>query len=101
MTNHEINYEELLKDPDLNRPAPSVPPTVEGRPYLGKDKTYAAQRRERLADVVADYFQDEDITPREFYDDLIAEIKESKNYHQHHVRRYEEVENLLRLGTAS
>tara|TARA_B100000073_G_scaffold209068_1_gene173425 strand:- start:6284 stop:6583 length:300 start_codon:yes stop_codon:yes gene_type:complete len=99
MTNHEINYEELLKDPDLNR-APSVPPTVE-RPYLGKDKTYAAQRRQRLADVVDDYFQDEDITPREFYDDLIAEIRDLKEYHLHHLRRFEEVENLLRLGTPS
>lgn len=99
MTNHEINYEELLKDPDLNRP--SAPQTVEGRPYLGKDKTYAAQRRQRLADVVDDYFQDEDITPREFYDDLIAEINDLKQYHQHHLRRFEEVENLLRLGIAS
>jgi len=101
MTNHEINYEELLKDPDLNRPQERVAPPVDTRPYLGKDQTYAAQRRERLADVVSDYFQDDEVTPREFFDDLIAEVRDAKQYHQTYVCKYEEIENLLLLGTGS
>lgn len=83
-------YQEILKDA-----ADTAPKIVKPDPKVFNDKVYASQRRNRLADCINDYFQDEDVTPRQFYEELLAEIDEAKDYHQRHADRYADAKLLL------
>ena len=58
--------------------------TVEGRPELNVDwkAEYAKQRRNRLADSIHEYLEDDEVTIDEFYNDLKAEIEEIITYHK-------------------
>ena len=70
--------------------------TIEGRPNLIPDplfeanmmKSYDAQRRDRLGDVISDYLNDEDKTAKEFYNDLIAELEDWIRYHERFAEKY-------------
>jgi hypothetical protein len=57
--------------------------------------TYSEQRKERLADVVNDYLNDQDVTPAEFYFDLKAEVQELIDYHKREAKRAEEFMKLI------
>lgn len=58
--------------------------TIEGRPELNVDwkEQYAKQRRNRLADSINEYLEDDEVTIDEFYNDLKAEIEEVITYHK-------------------
>ena len=56
--------------------------TIEGRPIIGSDKTYAEQRKCRLQDAVDDYMQDESVSILEFYHDLKDCIEDIITYHK-------------------
>lgn len=45
-------------------------------------KTYREQQRDRIADIVGDYLGDDNLEARELIDDLLAEVKEWRDYHQ-------------------
>ena len=45
-------------------------------------KTYREQQRERIADIVGDYLGDDKLEAQEFIDDILAEVKEWRDYHQ-------------------
>ena len=45
-------------------------------------KTYREQQRERIADLVGDYLGDDKLEAQEFIDDILAEVKEWRDYHQ-------------------
>ena len=45
-------------------------------------KTYDEQRRNRLADVVADYLGDEEVAAEKFCTELTQEVREWANYHK-------------------
>lgn len=65
------------------------------RPYLGPDQTYDKQRRCRLADVISDYLDDEDVNARKFYEELLAETQEMLDYHKNKVQKYEHFKELI------
>jgi hypothetical protein len=58
--------------------------TIEGRPELNVDwqAEYAKQRRSRLADSIAEYLDDGDVSILEFYNDLKDEIEQIITYHK-------------------
>ena len=46
------------------------------------NKTYDEQRRDRLADIVADYLSDDNIAAEKFCSELTQEVREWANYHK-------------------
>lgn len=85
-------YKEIVKGIDDQIPK-EVPPPPEG--LFSVQRTYAKQRKDRLGDVVLDYMNDEDVTPRQFYEELLAELDEAREYHQRHADRYENIKMLV------
>ena len=83
-------YQEILKDAEER-----IPRIVTPDPDDFNSKIYAKQRRDRLADCINDYFNDEDVTPRQFYEELLAEIDEAREYHQRHADRYANAKMLV------
>ena len=58
-------------------------------------KAYSEQRKDRLADVIADYITDEEVTAAEFYYDLKAEVQSWIDYHKKEMKRAEEFMKLI------
>lgn len=58
--------------------------TVQGRPVINEDweAVYRKQIRERLADVIGEYLQDEELSALAFYNDLRDELTSWIHYHQ-------------------
>lgn len=50
-------------------------------PTEGHIKTYEQQRRERLNDAIADYMCTDDFDPRQCYEEIIAEVLNTRDYH--------------------
>ena len=44
-------------------------------------KTYREQQRDRIADIVGDYLGDDQLEAQELINDLLAEVKEWRDYH--------------------
>ena len=44
--------------------------------------TYRKQLRNSIADLVAEYLTDDDLTPQDFMDDILGEVKEWTDYHE-------------------
>jgi hypothetical protein len=44
-------------------------------------KTYREQQRDRIADLVGDYLGDDQLEAQELINDLLAEVKEWRDYH--------------------
>ena len=70
--------------------------TIEGRPYLGPDTTYAEQRKQRLQDCVDDYLQDDEVSPLLFYTKLEDCINEVIHYHGEQKTRAVDLMKLIR-----
>ena len=81
-------YKEIVKGID-----DQVPPPPEG--LFNVQRTYAKQRKDRLGDVINDYMNDEDVSPRQFYEELLSELDEAREYHQRHADRYENIKSLV------
>ena len=59
--------------------------SLESSWFKSKDnvlKTYAQQRRDRMADAIGDYLTDEDVDARQAYEEILAEIQTWIDYHQ-------------------
>lgn len=61
--------------------------TIEGRPELiGTDeflqKTYAAQRKDRMQDAIDDYLQDDKVSPRQTYEEMLSCVQDVIDYHR-------------------
>jgi hypothetical protein len=56
--------------------------TIEGSPDKHWETTYYNQRRDRLADIVGDYLNDESTTASQFYDDMISEVEGWVSYYK-------------------
>lgn len=52
-----------------------------------ENKTYSEQRKDRLDDVVSDYFSDERISPEQFYMDLKNSIFDWYSYHEENAKK--------------
>lgn len=60
------------------------------------EDSYHNQRRDRLSDVVGDYLTDESLTAKDFYRDLMAEVKSWVDYHEKELKRASEAVSLLK-----
>jgi len=69
--------------------------TIEGRPYLGPDMTYAQQRKQRLQDCVDDYLQDDKVSPLTFFNELKDCVGDVSTYHKSQLDRASEVMKLI------
>jgi len=76
--------------------------TLEGRPTLKPDKefeemmskSYDEQRRDRLTDCIDDYLNDDDKTAIDLYDDMLASLEETRDYHD---RQKKKIESVIRM----
>ena len=71
--------------------------TVEGRPDLQVDwqKEYAQQRKDRMQGCIDDYLQDDDVDPRQMYEEMLACVQDVINYHKKALGRASELRNLM------
>ena len=61
--------------------------TIEGRPELkGTEdflhKTYAGQRKDRMQDAIDDYLQDDKVSARQAYEEMLSCIDDVIEYHK-------------------
>lgn len=63
--------------------------------YASPDKTYEEQRKCRLQDAVDDYLQDEKVTPKQIYSELIECVNDVFNYHQTNANRANDLKSLI------
>lgn len=89
-------YQEILKDAEGVEISTKAPKIVNPDPVEFNNRVYAKQRRNRLGDCINDYFTDEDVSPRQFYEELLAELDEAREYHQRHADRYADVMSLAK-----
>ena len=66
------------------------------RPYLGPDKTYDAQRKERMQDAIDDYLNDVNVDVRRIYEDILSCIDDLETYHQKHLDRTSTLKTFMR-----
>ena len=71
--------------------------TIEGRPDLQVDwnKTYEQQRRCRMQDAIDDYLQDENVDPRQMYEEILSCVNEVIDYHKKSLGRATALRNLM------
>lgn len=78
--------------------------TIEGRPTLKPDKefeenmskAYDEQRRNRLTDCIDDYLNDDDKTAIDLYNDMLASLEETRDYHERQKTKIESVIRMMR-----
>ena len=56
--------------------------TIEGRPFLGPDQTYEKQRQCRMQDAIDDYLNDEKVSSRQAYEEMLSCINDVIQYHE-------------------
>lgn len=61
--------------------------TIEGRPELkGTEdflrKTYAGQRKDRMQDAIDDYLQDDKVSARQTYEEMLSGVDDVIEYHK-------------------
>ena len=69
--------------------------TVEGRPQSEWDKMFYNQRRDRLADSVADYLTCESTSARQCYEEMLAEVDGWIKHHREGMNKAQALKNLL------
>lgn len=76
--------------------------TIEGKPIITSPNPeefnmdiYEKARRDRLADCIGDYLTDENCSARRAYEEVLAEAKAWRDYHQENLNKANEFYNLL------
>ena len=69
--------------------------TIEGRPFLGPDQTYEKQRLCRMQDAIDDYLQDDKVSPRQAYEEILSCVDDVIKYHEQSYVRARELRDLL------
>ena len=74
--------------------------TIEGRPELiGTDeywqKTYAEQRKDRMQDAIDDYLQDDKVSARQTYEEMLSCVQDVIDYHKTQLDRAVELKSLM------
>lgn len=74
--------------------------TIEGRPELiGTEeflnKTYAAQRKDRMQDAIDDYLQDDKVSARQTYEEMLSCVQDVIDYHKKQLDRAVELKSLM------
>lgn len=58
-------------------------------------KTYAEQRRDRMADAIGDYLTDEDVDARRAYEEILAEVQTWIDYYKKNLEKAQALYNLM------
>ena len=58
--------------------------TIEGRPNIEHDwsKEYAKQRKDRMQDAIDDYLQDDKVSARQTYEEMLSCVDDVIEYHK-------------------
>ena len=83
-------YQEILKDAEEG-----IPKILTPDPDDFNQRIYAKQRRSRLGDCIGDYFGDDSVDARQFYEELLAELEELREYHQSQADRVDAAKQLV------
>ena len=72
------------------------PHTKPYRPfYASPDKTYEEQRKCRMQDAIDDYLQDDKISSKEIYEEIISCVDDVIHYHRAQLDRAQSVRTLM------
>jgi len=79
--------------------------TIEGRPEIQVpddywQNEYAKQRKDRMQDAIDDYLQDERVSARQTYEEMLCGIHDVIKYHKKNLKKAEELRDLM-LGYRS
>jgi hypothetical protein len=100
-----ILYNSFVED-DIIKPDDDFTFTIEGRPTLKPDKefeemmskAYDEQRRDRLTDCIDDYLNDDDKTAIDLYDDMLASLEETRDYHSKQIQKIDSLIRMIKPG---
>ena len=65
------------------------------RPYLGPDNTYEKQRQCRMQDAIDDYLQDDKVSSRQAYEEMLSCVQDVIDYHQKEYVKHRELYDLM------
>ena len=70
---------------------------VEGRPDLQVDwgKEYEIQRKGRMQDAIDDYLQDDKVSARQTYEEMLSCVDDVRQYHKKEYDKANELYNLM------
>jgi len=76
------------------------PMTIEGRPELENSQQYwseeyARQRKDRMQDAIDDYLQDNKVSARQTYEEMLFGIDDVINYHKKSMERAVDLKSLM------
>lgn len=72
-------------------------PPIEGRPDIQHDwqKEYEKQRKDRLQDSIDEYLQDDKVTARRAYEEILSCVDDVINYHKREYDKAVELKSLM------
>lgn len=73
--------------------------TIEGRPNIQADeywkKEFETQRKDRLQDSIDEYLQDDEVSPRRAYEEILSCVQDVMDYHRKQLDRATALKCLL------
>ena len=71
--------------------------TIEGRPEFQHDweKQFEQQRKNRLQDAIDEYLQDEEVSPRRAYEEILSCVQDVMDYHRKQLDRSTVLKSLM------
>ena len=69
--------------------------TTECRPFLGPDNTYEKQRKCRMQDCIDDYLQDDKVSARQTYEEMLSCVNDVIDYHRKSMNRAVKLKELM------
>ena len=69
--------------------------TTECRPFLGPDNTYEKQRQCRMQDAIDDYLNDDKVSARQTYEEMLSCINDVIDYHRKSMNRAVKLKELM------
>ena len=69
--------------------------TIEGTPFLGPDNTYEKQRKCRMQDAIDDYLNDDKVSSRQAYEEMLSCIDDVIKYHEQAYCRARSLRDLM------
>lgn len=74
--------------------------TIEGRPEIQVpdnywQEEYARQRKDRMQDCIDDYLQDEKVTARRTYEEMLCCVNDVIKYHKDNLKKAEDLRDLM------
>ena len=71
--------------------------TIEGRPDIQHnwEKEFEQQRKDRLQDAIDEYLQDDKVSPRRAYEEILSCVQDVMDYHKKNLDRSVALKSLL------